>query len=155
MVTWKQFADSDPSLAQAGEDLLFQYGVGLAFFATIRRDGAPRLHPLCLVRSAAGLYVFIMPQSPKRWDLLHDGRYALQSFPEARPDSDEFYLSGKAKLIENPGVFDTVFNDARHQVSPGEALFELLIERAMHTSWEGFGTPDFRPVHTKWPESIR
>ena len=90
MVTWVQFAVSNPSLAKIGEDLLFQYGVGLAFLATVRKDGAPRLHPVCPVLSNTGLYILVMPKSPKKWDLLRDGRYSLQSFPQDRPDSDEF-----------------------------------------------------------------
>ena len=152
MVTWKQFTVSDPELAAKCESLLFQFGVGLAFLATIRADGAPRLHPLCPVLSNGGLYVLIAPKSPKRWDLLRDGRYALQTFPEARKDSDEFYFSGTAQPIGDPVIKDAVLKDAKHFASAEEALFELLIDRAMHTIWEGFGTPEFRPVHTKWSE---
>jgi len=150
MVSWNHFSTANPTLAKAGEDLLFQYGVGLAFLATIRKDGGPRIHPVCPVLSNAGLYVLIMPSSPKRWDLLRDGRYSLQSFPQDRPDSDEFYLSGKARVIEDPLILESVFSDAKHHASRDEALFELLIERAMHTIWQGFGTPDYRPIHSKW-----
>ena len=50
-ITWKEFADSDPRLAEIGTGLLFQFGVGLAFLATIRKDGGPRLHPFCPVMS--------------------------------------------------------------------------------------------------------
>lgn len=150
MVTWGQFAAENQALVEKGERLLFQFGVGLAFIATVRKDGAPRLHPLCPVRSGEGLYVLIASESPKKWDLLRDGRYALQTFPEAKKDSDEFYLSGLARSIDDPAIKDSVLRDAKHFASPEEALFELLIERAMHTIWEGFGTPDFRPVHTKW-----
>jgi len=154
LVTWKQFVVTNPALANVGEHLLFQYGVGLAFLATIRKDGAPRLHPVCPVLSNDGLYILVMPDSPKKWDLIRDGRYSLQTFPEDRPDSDEFYLSGKAELIEDPSIFESVFNDAKHHASKDEVLFELLIERAMHTKWEGFGTPDYRPVHAKCSEGM-
>jgi hypothetical protein len=150
MDDWNEFSISSPALAEIGEGLLFQFGVGLAFLATIRKDGSPRLHPVCPVLSNQHLYVLIIPDSPKRWDLRRDGRYALQSFPQARPDSDEFYLSGKARLIEDLETFETVINDARHHASRDEILFELFVDRAMHTRWEGFGTPDLRPVHTSW-----
>jgi hypothetical protein len=150
MVTWKQFMQSNPYLAKQGESQFFQYGVGLAFLATIRKDGAPRVHPVCPVISNGGLYILITPQSPKKWDLLRDGRYSLQAFPQDRPDSDEFYLSGYAELIENLRLFESVFDDAKHMANREEVLFELLIERAMHTIWEGFGTPEFGPVHNKW-----
>jgi hypothetical protein len=95
------------------------------------------------------LFILVLPDSPKRWDLHRDGRYAIQSFPEARPDSDEFYISGKAIEIDDSEVFESVFTDAKHHASRGEILFELLLDRVMHTKWEGFGTEEYRPIHTK------
>jgi hypothetical protein len=47
MVTWAEFTASEPKLAEAGRSQLFQFRVGLAFLATVLRDGAPRLHPVC------------------------------------------------------------------------------------------------------------
>jgi len=69
MATWNEFAQAAPAMAQAGEGQIFQYGVGLAFLATVRSDGGPRLHPVCPVLSQARLYVLILPDSPKRLDL--------------------------------------------------------------------------------------
>jgi hypothetical protein len=153
MKTWKGFDEAAPELADFGEAQLFQYGVGLAFLATIRKDGAPRLHPVCPVLCNDRLYVLILPSSPKRLDLERDGRYALQSFPQGKPDSDEFYLSGEAFLIKDPDLFSKVLSDAKHHASPDEVLFELRIERAMHTLWEGFGTSEYHSIHTKWVDS--
>ncbi|HET7087280.1 MAG TPA: pyridoxamine 5'-phosphate oxidase [Anaerolineae bacterium] len=150
MATWNEFAETEPALAQAGPDQLFQYGVGLAFLATVRKDGGPRLHPVCPVLSKSRLYILVLPNSPKRWDLERDGRYAIQAFPQDKPDSDEFYLSGTARLVNDPVLFASVLSDAKHHASPDEILFELEIDRAMHTRWEGFGTPDYRPLHTTW-----
>ena len=150
MATWYEFAQAEPALSQMGAGQLFQYEVGLAFLATVREDGAPRLHPVCPVLSDHHLYVLILPDSPKRLDLERDGRYALQAFPQPKPDSDEFYLSGKARRIDDPAVHAAVFKDARHHASPDEILFELEIDRAMHTRWEGFGTPEYHSVHSTW-----
>lgn len=150
MVTWKDFSEASPELARLGQEQLFQYGVGLAFLATVRKDGAPRLHPVCPVFSQDRLYVLILPESPKRGDLERDGRYAMQAFPQAKPDSDEFYLSGQAKRIDNPETFSRVIKDAKHHASSDEILFELEIDRAMHTRWEGFGTPEYHSIHEQW-----
>jgi hypothetical protein len=150
LATWKNLAQANPALAQSGAGQLFQYGVGLAFLATVRKDGGPRLHPVCPVLSDEHLYVLILPASPKRFDLERDGRYALQAFAQAKPDSDEFYLTGRARLIQDPAVLDQILADARHPANSDEILFELEIERAMHTRWEGFGTPDYHPVHSTW-----
>ena len=150
MATWKEFAEESPQLAHRGEAQIFQHGVGLAFLATIRGDGAPRLHPVCPVLSDGCLYVLIMPDSPKRHDLERDGRYALQAFPQPKPDSDEFYLSGRARRIKDQERRRRVLADAKHYASPDEILFELMVERAMYTCWTGFGTPDYHPIHAKW-----
>ncbi|HKY83692.1 MAG TPA: pyridoxamine 5'-phosphate oxidase family protein [Anaerolineales bacterium] len=150
MVTWKEVSETQPELARKGEGLIFQYDVGLAFLATVRSDGAPRLHPVCPVLSNSGLYVFVMPFSPKLRDLTRDGRFALQTFPQPRPDSDEFYISGTARAVTDTAVSAAALADAKHHVSPDEVPFEFLIDRIMHTKWEGFGTPAFHPVHEKW-----
>jgi hypothetical protein len=150
MVTWKEFTQSNPELADIGAGLLYQFGVGLAFLATIRKDGGPRLHPVCPVLSKDRLYVLIMPDSPKKNDLLRDGRYALQTFPPPREESEEFYIRGQAVLIEDPEIRASVLADAKHQAHESEVLFELMIDRVMHTTWENWGTPDLRPVHHKW-----
>lgn len=47
MVTWAELSAAAPALAQVGHRLLTQFGVGLAFLATVRRDGGPRMHPVC------------------------------------------------------------------------------------------------------------
>ena len=107
---WKAFSVDAPELAETGRALLEQFGPGLAFLATVRADGAPRLHPVCPVLSAERLFVLITAASPKRRDLERDGRYALQTFPQPKPGSDEFYIAGTATVVE----------DAR---DPGEDLY--------------------------------
>jgi hypothetical protein len=150
MVTWQDFAAAEPELAETGRALLLQFRVGLAFLATVRRDGGPRMHPVCPVVSGSRLYVLVTPTSPKRDDLLRDGRYALQTFPQPKPGSDEFYLAGRARLVEDPAAHAAILRDAAHMADAAETPFELLIERVMHTRWEDPLTPQMRPVHRKW-----
>jgi Pyridoxamine 5'-phosphate oxidase len=150
MVSWKDFSTAAPELARVGGTLLNQFGVGLAFLATVRRDGAPRLHPVCPVVSGERLFVLITTTSPKHEDLVRDGRYALQTFPQPKPGSDEFSLAGRARLIDDPATRAAVLRDARHRADESEALFELWIERVMHTRWENVLTPEMRPSREKW-----
>src|SRR2546425_3146543 len=114
MVTWAEFAAAEPELADAGRSQLYQFGVGLAFLATVRRDGAPRLHPVCPVLSDDRLFVLITPTSPKQHDLLRDGRYALQTFPQPKAGSDEFSIAGKAVLVDDSAVRADILGDAKH-----------------------------------------
>jgi len=152
MVTWKEFATAEPDLADVGRSLLFQFNVGLAFLATVRKDGAPRLHPVCPVLSNDRLFVLVTPNSPKRNDLLRDGRYALQSFPQPKPGSDEFYIAGRALMIDDPAAHAEILRDAKHMASASETAFELSIDHVMHTRWEHVLTPQMRSVHRKWQQ---
>jgi len=51
MATWGGFAQQDHELADAGAKLLTQFGVGLGFLATARKDGGSRVHPVCPILS--------------------------------------------------------------------------------------------------------
>src|SRR5947208_15208046 len=99
MLTCNEFSGSEAELAETGRSLLLQFGLGLAFLATVRKDGAPRLHPVCPVLSNDHLYVLITPTSPQRYDLLHDSRFALQTSPQPKPGSDEFYVADRKSVV--------------------------------------------------------
>ena len=133
MVAWKDFSTAAPDLARVGRALLSQFGVGLAFLSTVRGDGAPRLHPVCPVISDEHLFVLITPTSPKYRDLVRDGRYALQTFPSRSRAATSSSWPPRA-AVEDAATRTAVLHDARHRADESEALFELWIERGMHTS---------------------
>lgn len=149
MATWREFAHASPEIAEAGKRLMHQFGVAQAFLATIRADGGPRLHPVCPVLTYAGLYVFVMPTSPKRSDLLRDGRFALHTHQPPEGD-EEFYWTRGSRLIADPDARTQIAGAATHPVQDDEVLFELLPDRALHTTWENWPTPEMRPIHTTW-----
>src|SRR5205823_3142279 len=128
MATWGEFEAQAPELAETGRRLLYQFGVGLAFLATVRADGGPRVHPMCPVIHDTGLYAFIIP-SPKREDLLRDGRYAMHSFPGEHVD-DEFYVAGRATPVTEEATVRAVTEAYHIPVEEEWMLFELSIERA-------------------------
>lgn len=153
-LSWSQFQAERPELAEAGQGMLYQFGVGLAFLSTVRADGGPRLHPVCPVLTAGRLLAHIVP-SPKRADLHRDGRYALHSFP-ADGNEDAFYLTGHAVPVADPGLAAAAasqFLAERHLDAepPGFGdgeFFEFLIGRCLLTRTDGHG--DWNPRHTVW-----
>lgn len=154
MWTWAELREREPDLAGAAADLLYHFGVGLAFLATVRPDGGPRLHPICPLIDETGLYAFIVP-SPKLRDLHRDGRYALHSFPR-EDNEDAAYLTGTATHLQDPAARSRLakqFADERSQFAvppPGDEqqLFEFGIASAMITRTSGHGDP--APRHTVW-----
>ncbi|HEY7296274.1 MAG TPA: hypothetical protein VH916_14610 [Dehalococcoidia bacterium] len=154
LLTWAEFATAAPELAENGRRLLYQYGPGLAFLATVRRDGAPRLHPICPCILNGHLYALI-GASPKRADLQRDGRYALHAFLGEETD-DEFYLAGHASRPDDPALREAVFAALTGTgVLPGaeDVLFEFRIERALHSAYAQRGA--WPPARTIWPSRSR
>ncbi|WP_239676907.1 pyridoxamine 5'-phosphate oxidase family protein [Natronosporangium hydrolyticum] len=129
MASWGEFAAAAPRLAGRARALLEQYGPGLAYLATIRSDGGPRVHPVAPVIAGDGLFCFLL-RSPKRRDLERDGRYALHSFPPELTD-DEAYLAGRASPVRDSTRAAEL---ARRFSASGQVdwrLFELSVEVAM------------------------
>lgn len=154
MISWMDFKAQQPELARQGADLLYNFGVGLAFLGTVRPDGGPRLHPMCPLLTEAGLYAFIVP-SPKQRDLHRDGRYVMHSFP-LENNEDAFYLSGTANFVGPSQIRDRLARQFAHERSefalplPGteQHLFEFQVQTVMLTRTTGHGDPE--PLHTIW-----
>jgi hypothetical protein len=147
---WGTFAEQQPALAEAGRTLLYQYGPGLAFLGTVRKDGGPRLHPVCPVIVDDGLYVFVGNQSPKLADLHRDPRYAMHTFPPEHVD-DEFYVTGTARPIDDDPALRRHVLDvylAQGTTTQNDTLFEFLLDHVMWAKYEG--RPSWPPTYTKW-----
>ena len=136
MTRWEDFEKAEPKFAQRGRTLIYQHTVGLGYLATLRKDGGPRVHPVCPTLANGGLYLFIGNHSPKLHDLHRDGRYALHTFPVPEGD-DEFYVSGRALPIDDPDVRKIVYDVyvATGATTSNDTLFELSIERALYAEY--------------------
>ena len=152
MLRWTEFAKQAPQLAEAGRVLLYQFGPGLAYLATVRADGGPRLHPVCVNIVEGGLYTLVGP-SPKRQDLLRDGRFALHSFSSPTVD-DEFFLAGRVVHHESPDLaarVRTAQQATGATTSNTEKLFEYHLERALYSRYKARGEPDnWPPQYLRW-----
>ena len=152
MISWREFEASRQDLATAGRELLYQFGVGLAFLGTTRRDGGPRIHPIAPMLSGDGLYGFL-ERSLKLDDLLRDARYALHSFPTP-VNEDAFYLTGQAVAIRDAALL-TELREAYLKERGGppptldrQTIVEFRIETCLLTRTSGHG--DFAPRHEVW-----
>lgn len=151
MATWANLEIAEPELAAEGRRLFCQFGIGLGFLATVRRDGGPRLHPICPIITAGGLYAFIVP-SPKCDDLRRDGRYALHSYPPEDVD-DEFYVTESAAEVANPDVRQSVAAAYENTVHDNHVLFTFDIDRCLHAKYRHRG--DWPPTYTWWVDPER
>ncbi len=143
---WSDFEAAEPDLATAGRELFVQYGVGLAFLATIRPDGGPRLHPMCPVLAEGGLFAFIVP-GPKQRDLLRDGRFAMHAFAPEQVD-DEFVVSGTVTSVTDPELRGRLVAAYHTPVEPSWTAFEFDVRGALLARYRHRG--DWPPRYTIW-----
>ncbi len=147
MARWADLERDAPELAAGGAKLLYQFGIGLGYLATVRGDGGPRVHPFCPILADGGLWGFIGP-SPKLADLRRDGRFALHSFPAPERD-DEFYAQGHAVEITDSDAIAQVRGAYTAPIQgDDEALFELRIDRVLLATYGP--RPSWPPEYARW-----
>jgi hypothetical protein len=151
IVSWSVFEQSAPPIAAAGRRLLSSDGTAVAYLATVRKDGGPRIHPVMPVLAGGDLYVFVVNLGWKYRDLKRDGRYALHSSP-APEGGEEFYLTGPAIESTDPGERGRVREASGGRLGGHdfESLFRFGIERVLHTRWSNWGPAQTWPEYHKW-----
>ena len=144
--TWSQFREGAPALAGFGKERLEGR---IAYLATTRPDGSPRVHPVSPVITDAHLFVYMEPTSPKARDLRRDSRYAMHCAVEDNSGGQgEFFVRGQAVEIVDPAIREEAFEHARSTgYCPLDryALFHLNVIEAMATAYE-----DDQPKRLRW-----
>ena len=135
-----------PELAVFGSATLTKR---IAYLATIRVDGAPRVHPVSPFLSHGKLFVYMEPTSPKGNDLRRDPRYAMHcAVDDETGGSGEFCVRGTASVVDDPEMRKKAFDAARaigYKPNDRYILFELDIEEALATTYD-----DELPVRKRW-----
>jgi len=133
MSTWQAFADAAPELAGFAEQRL---AGRVAYLATVRADGGPRVHPITPIIAAGRLFIFMEPDSPKGQDLRRDGRYALHcSVEDNSGGAGECFLSGRAALVVDPAVRALAVAASSYAPRERYILFEFGVERVVATNY--------------------
>lgn len=140
---WKDLEHAAPELATFG---LERFEIGVAYLATVRQDGSPRVHPVTPIIGQEHLFLFMEPTSPKGYDLRRDRRYALHSaVSDPNGTSGEFIITGSAKLIVDPAMRSLASQLASYTPADRYILFELSIESAVSTIYT-----DGKPIRQHW-----
>lgn len=145
MATWAQFEAASPEIAAVGRALLERHN--LAYLATLRPGGAPRLNPVCPFIIEGRLLVSTPASSPKAAAQQRDGRYMLHFLPG--DNDDEFSVRGLARLVTDSAFKYRACANA-HYVRMEDCLFEYDITEARTAYWVDVGQPGTYPVRRKW-----
>jgi hypothetical protein len=141
MGAWAELEVAEAALAAFGRQ---RFEGRVVMHATLRRDGAPRLHPVSPWFGAGLLLVGFRGHSPKNDEVALDGRYAMHSLIDPgdhEGEGGEFLVRGWMERVspQHPGAV----------VVPYEAPYELAIyacsvEEAVGTTYPGGGPPVYR-----------
>ncbi len=142
-MSWKSLEDEQPELAAFGAERL---NGKVAYLATVRKDGSPRVHPMTPIIGQGHLFVFMEPTSPKGHDLRRDGRYAIHcSVSDTSGVSGEFIVTGQARFIDAPELRALAVRLASYTPAERYILFEFDIESAASTIY-----PNDQAVRQHW-----
>ena len=128
----------------------------VAYLATLRRDGAPRLHPFCPIVAADRLFAAIPRRSPKGWDLRRDPRCVIHAMPG--PEDDELCIRATASDVtaradtralvdavvarsDDGGMLETVRHDP---------IFEFDLVQVDVARWINVGQPGTYAMRERW-----
>ncbi len=146
-MSWKILKEQNPELASFGVARLHGQ---VAYLATIRKDGSPRVHPMTPAIGEGHLFVFMEPTSPKGHDLQRDGRYAIHcSVTDTSGESGEFHISGHAHLVEDAETRAQAVRVCSYKPQDRYILFEFEVEAAASTTYPDGG----KPVYQRWKQA--
>lgn len=145
-MSWKSLEAGNAELAAFGAERL---NGKVAYLATTRQDGAPRVHPMTPIIGQGRLFVFMEPTSPKGHDLLRDGRYAIHcAMADNSGAGGEFLITGRARPVDDPETRALAARSASYTPADRYVLFEFDVETAASTVYaEG------RTVRVTWRRS--
>ena len=127
-ISWGDFAKREPELARFGAGRLT---AAPAYLATVRRSGAPRVHPVTPIFTDVELFLFMEPTSPKGRDLRERGWFALHNgVPDNAGTGGEFCVEGRGLAVDDPDMWSHVADAASHTPADRYILFEFHLSEA-------------------------
>jgi Pyridoxamine 5'-phosphate oxidase len=170
MASWAEFESAAPDLAVAAAArwpgiVALDRGhpvpgggpaFAVAFLATTRPDGSPRLHPFCPVLAAGRLCAAIPARSPKGNDLRRDPRCVIHALPG--PDDDELCIRAVAEEVtDDPGLRAAVHGVAvasgvggMAETTAHDPLFAFDLVQVDVGHWVDVGQPGTQAVRLRW-----
>jgi Pyridoxamine 5'-phosphate oxidase len=145
-MSWKDLEGANPELAAFGVE---RFKSGVAYLATVRKDGSPRVHPVTPIIGEGYLFLFMEPTSPKGHDLRSDPRYAIHSaVSDTSGSNGEFIITGRAEFSDSPTLRALATRLSSYTPADRYILFALSVETASATTYD-----EGEPSREHWKRS--
>jgi len=133
-MSWSKFEEFSPELARLAYERLNRK---IAYLATLKKDGSPRLHPVTPFIGNGMLFIFTEPSSPKIQDLRRDGRYALHCTVGGEGSLIEIQVSGEAVEVTDPHLREQAeLIAASPVVIESYVMFEFKVKRVLVVTYD-------------------
>jgi hypothetical protein len=128
----------------------------VSYLGTVRRDGGPRVHPICPILANGRLLAAIPLSSPKGWDLRRDPRCVIHAMPGV--DDDELCIRAVARDVSGDAairagaravVARTAVGGMIESVSH-DPLFEFDLRQVDVARWVDIGQLGTHAVRRHW-----
>ncbi len=130
-MSWSKLESQAPEFAEFAKERLHNK---VAYLATVRKDGGPRVHPFTPIISEGHFFVFMEPTSPKGHDLQRDGRFAIHcAVSDNSGESGEFNITGHAHRVDDAELRALAVSLSSYEPAERYILFEFDIESAAST----------------------
>lgn len=141
MHTWGDLQSASPDIAEFGRQRL---DGKLAYLATVRSDGNPRVHPVTAFLSETRCFIFAEPDSSKVRDFSINPQFHIHcAMSDSSGASGEFQMSGTVVVAESDASRVEAEENCPFRPSARSILYELTLTEAVATSYRG-GLPDRR-----------
>jgi hypothetical protein len=141
LYSWGELTEASPDIAEFGRKRL---DGKVAYLATIRSNGAPRVHPVTAFLSETRCFIFAEPDSSKVRDFERNPRFHIHcAMSDSSGSSGEFQMSGAAEVAEATECRLEAEANCPFRPSSRSILYELKLIEAVATSYRG-GRPDRR-----------
>jgi len=142
-MSWGKLESQSPEIAEFSKTRL--HGK-VAYLATARKDGSPRVHPFTPIIGEGHFFVFMEPTSPKGNDLRRDARYAVHgAVTDTSGESGEVVVAGRARFIEDSELRALAVKICPYKPAERYILFEFDVDSVMTTEY-----PDGNAVRKHW-----
>lgn len=142
-MSWQTLETQAPAIAEFSRTRLHNK---VAYLATTRKDGSPRVHPFTPIIGDGHLFVFMEPTSPKGFDLRRDNRFAIHcAVNDTSGESGEVIVTGRARFIEDPELRALAVRICPYTPAERYVLFEFRPEAITTTEYLDEG-----PIRRHW-----
>ncbi|MFN3238472.1 MAG: pyridoxamine 5'-phosphate oxidase family protein [Pseudomonadales bacterium] len=141
MHSWGELQLASPDIAEFGRKRL---DGKVAYLATVRESGGPRVHPVTAFLSPTRCFIFAEPDSSKVRDFTRNPQFHLHcAMSDSSGSSGEFQMSGQVIEASEASSRQEAEANCPFRPSSRSILYELKLLEAVATSYRG-GRPDRR-----------